>query len=412
MVVYLKGLCMGIADVIPGVSGGTLALILGIYEELIETLSGLHLRWLGTVWDYFSGNDSSLYAPLREQFQSMNLGFLFSLGGGVVTSVILGSLIIPGLLADYPVSVRGFFFGLILGSIWIPFTLMESQTTRSLMVSTLCLILAALVGFFLSNPNLRVQSAYEWQPVESTGKTLGELLRRSPPAQPAQRIFWNEANQSLRSTLFKSNPELREQLTGNSEQSSTTLSLKEQLKQGSEPYEELELPKGAVVRLPKLDLFYVFGAGFTAISAMILPGISGSYILLILGSYFFMTFSLKSLLSGFLQGTLILESGFIVTTFIIGMVSGLIVLTRILNYLLSRFRPATLGALTGLMIGCLRGVWPFRRFQDGTIVNYLPSAIGPQTISALGLILLGCSLVLVLTLVTEVDDSPRPREGG
>ncbi len=390
------------ADVIPGVSGGTLALILGIYEELIATLDRLHLHWVRTFWNYVRKPRSGLKSELLDHFREMNLGFLLTLVAGVITAVILGSLFIPELLANYPVGVRGFFFGLILGSVWIPYTLMEEASTSSLFVSSLGLVIGALVGFFLANPNLRVQSAYRWETVESKGETLGEILYRSPAALPAQRIVWNDVNHSLRSALFSRKPGLRDSLIGDRSEGTSSVSLRKRLKLGSEPYENLRLPEGTSIRLPKLHFLYVFGAGFTAISAMVLPGISGSYILLILGAYFYVMFSLKSLFTGLVSGMVVPEASLILVTFLAGMLSGLVFLAKLLNYLLSEYRLATLGVLTGLMIGCLRGVWPFRRFRDGTIVNQFPSTINGPILSALLLMVAGCLSVGLLTVFNGV----------
>ncbi|MFW6054002.1 MAG: DUF368 domain-containing protein [Persicimonas sp.] len=118
---FLKGMCMGLADIVPGVSGGTMALILGIYTQFIDALKSLHLYWVGPLWRWVArGRKKEDWRAFVEEVGTMNLAFLVTLGVGIFTAIIIGSLVIPTLMEDYPVQMRAFFFGLIVASVWVP----------------------------------------------------------------------------------------------------------------------------------------------------------------------------------------------------------------------------------------------------------------------------------------------------
>src|SRR5690606_27607896 len=135
----------------------------------------------------------------------------------------------------------------------------------------------------------------------------------------------------------------------------------------SAPYDEVIVPAGTPVRVPRPELWFVFVSGLIAICAMILPGISGSYLLLILGNYFFILNALKGFLKTAASLQLPLNQGAYVVVFCLGCGIGLLGFARVLSYLLREHAVPTLGVLVGLMIGCLRGIWPFRATVDGIV---------------------------------------------
>lgn len=392
---------MGTADVIPGVSGGTMALILGIYEKLIESLRGLNLRWIQPLYQFITNRDEESYNRLRDDLQSMNVTFLVILLAGILTAIIVGSFTIPPILSDYPTSIRGFFFGLILGSVWIPFTMLREHTNRSILLVLVTTVIFMLMAFFLTSPNLSVQGAERWIKVNAEQEPLGELLERNPSARAAYYVFWHPRNKSLRKQIFTERPDLEKNLKRRRQKrQSFSKTDKDAIKARSEPYEEIVIQEGMTVKIPKLSYLYVFSTAFLAISAMILPGISGSYILLILGAYFYVTFSLKGFLSHVATGTLLTGPLLTLIVFAGGLICGLLVLTRVLGYLLDHWRAPTVGALTGLMIGCLRGVWPFRMTVDGVTRNILPGTVTPSVKSGLTLMVVGSLIVILLTVVS------------
>lgn len=403
LLIYLKGLCMGISDVIPGVSGGTMALILGIYERLIEALRGIDLSFLRSTLNVLVPDGESTWTDWLGLLRERDVYFLVILVAGAGTAIVGGSFVIPSLIADYPVSVRGFFFGLILGSVWIPYTMLRTRETKSILVSVLVLLVFLVAGFYLTGPDLRLQSSYTWTETTSQGETLREVLQRTSSARPPRWILKNPRNDELREVLL-------------GEEKARTISENNSTDRGGEAhgsgeveesYFSLHVPAGVDVSVPTLSLGFVFFAAFVAISAMILPGISGSYFLLILGSYFYVTFSVKSFLSGLFDGRFHAVPFLILAVFMVGLLSGLAVLTRVLSYFLRNARAATVGALTGLMLGCLRGVWPYRIVRDGVTMNEFPAALTPTVQNGILFALLGFVIVFSLSWLGSSEDSPR-----
>lgn len=244
----LKGMAMGMAEVVPGVSGGTIAFITGIYVRLIDAikkLSGIPLRrlrqtGLKATWTYIDGN------------------FLLTLGAGMALGILVGVFGITYLLAHYPAMLWGFFFGLIIGSaIYI-----ARQIERWSAVEISALLVGVLIAYYITIVS----------PVEGS----------------------------------KSAP-------------------------------------------------FVFLSGMIAISALILPGISGSFILLLLGMYTFIIHSVKELITD--QSS---YAFFITVVFAGGCALGIIIFSRFLSWLLHNYLAPTLAILTGFMIGSLNRIWPWR----------------------------------------------------
>jgi putative membrane protein len=292
--IYIRGLAMGAADVVPGVSGGTVAFITGIYEELLTSIKSVNLTALkllfkqgpGAAWQHINGN------------------FLLVLALGILTSIFSLAKIISGLLEQQPLLVWSFFFGLILAS--------SVHMARQLKVWNLQAIMAVLLGIIVA-----------W---------MVALLK------PAE--------------------------------------------------------------LPPLPLL-VFLSGAIAICAMILPGISGSFILLLLGMYAHILSAVKQLDLALL------------VCFAAGCGVGLLSFANLLSWLFKRFHDLTLSLLTGFLIGSLYLVWPWKHtlsyYQNSkgeqmALVreNVLPGGFlelagaDPQTLLCLVLALGGLFTVLLL----------------
>ncbi len=293
LLLYVKGMAMGAADVVPGVSGGTVAFITGIYDEL--------LRSIGSVPNAIP---ALLRGRIAEAWRIANATFLLVLFAGILTSVLSLAKLITYLLEHHPIPVWSFFFGLILVSVHL--VSKEIQRRNLSRLVSLCLG----IGF-----------AY-WITV----------------AAPVQ---WSASSVSL------------------------------------------------------------FFAGAIAICAMILPGISGSFILVLLGLYPVVLGAVKALDLG------------VMLTFAAGCLVGLLSFARVLSWVLRRWRDLTLAFLTGLMLGSLNKVWPWketltwRTNSQGEPVplleqNLLPGAYGdltgqdPQLLLAILLAVAGIALVLGL----------------
>lgn len=255
---------MGAADVIPGVSGGTIAFITGIYEELINSIRRIDMETMRLLqrleWSAF--------------WKRINGNFLLIVLGGILTSLLSLAKLMNYLLIIYPIPIWSFFFGLILIS--APLILREVK------VWSVSSVLAGLAGIAI---------AY-WITIVSPAQTSSSLL-------------------------------------------------------------------------------FIFVCGALAICAMILPGISGAFILLLLGKYEFM---IKSLVELDLA---------VVTVFALGCIIGLLSFSRFLSWILTHYRFPTLALLSGFMLGSLNKVWPwkevlsFRLNTDGKQIPAIEQSIWP-----------------------------------
>lgn len=240
-ILFLKGMAMGISDLIPGISGGTIALLLGIYKDFISSLKSINYK-------------SFIYL-IRLDFKKLNnqlnLCFLLPVFFGILISIFVFSSLISFLLLDYKFLLFSFFFGLIFfSSIRLVSNLKPSSTLDFLTVFVGLVI--GLSFFFISSIS-----------------------------------------------------------TSNS-------------------------------------IFSIFLAGFIAISAMLLPGISGSYILLILGKYEFMLDSISSF------------NWINILIFSLGAIAGILSFSKMIHYLLKNYYRSTIFFLSGLMMGALNKVWPWQ----------------------------------------------------
>lgn len=276
---YLKGIAMGAADVIPGVSGGTIAFISGIYEELVSTIHNLNFK-LFSVWK----KNGFLAA-----WKIYNLKFLLILFVGVLTSIISLAKLIGWLLENHPILVWSFFFGLIVASILYVGKQIKPWNTKIL----LALILAGFGSYFI---------------------TLAEPI---------------------------SSPESN---------------------------------------------WFLLLSGFIAIIAMILPGISGSFILLLIGSYEIVINTINNLTGSLTtyNWTVFTDSLLKLFSFAVGAIIGLKVFSGILTWLFNNYRNTTLAVLTGFMIGALNKVWPWKEVlswrlnSNGERVPLLEKSVLPQ----------------------------------
>ncbi len=398
---FLKGICMGIADVIPGVSGGTLALILGIYTELVDTIKGLSPKPLIPLWNWLTkGRKPEDRAAFIAALRELNLVFLITLGSGIACALAVGSSIIPGLLENYPEIMRALFFGLILGSIYVPFTMIEFDgARRTVGIAAIAVICGVGIGFVATNPGRTFDATLTWMNVEaSEGETLKDVTRRGPAALPSEQVFWAEENQDLRDAVQTSSPDRYAELAqARAAAGEVASDDKATLKARSEPYDTIQVPAGTPVSVPTLAYWFVFIAGMIAICAMILPGISGSYLLLILGAYFFILNALKGFIGGLAQAQVHMSAATYVVLFCAGAGIGILSFSRLLSYLLHRFPVGTLGVLVGLMIGCLRGIWPFRAEIEGVTQNVMPEAFDANVGYALAAAVVGIVIVALFT---------------
>ncbi|MEJ8763491.1 DUF368 domain-containing protein [Phocaeicola sp. HCN-40430] len=245
----LKGMGMGAADVVPGVSGGTIAFIVGIYDELINSIKSINGKSLKL---FFTGKFAAFW-------KMINGNFLFSILLGIGISVFSLAKIITWLLVEHPILVWSFFFGLVLASTWFVAKDIKGWNWKTI----LGFVVGVVVAFYIT------------------------------VATPAETPSY---------------------------------------------------------------LWFIFLCGAIAICAMILPGISGSFILVLLGKYFFIMDAVKTL------------DLVIIAVFGAGAVVGITSFSRVLSYALKHVRNITLAVLSGFMLGSLNKVWPWKE-QITTVVD-------------------------------------------
>ena len=324
--ILLWGFLIGIANIIPGMSGGTLALVLGIYERLITALRNIGVSTVKRLIGIFTFRKTA-FSDFRDELRRIDFSFLMVLGIGAVAAVLVSTNLIDYLLSSHHDATYGFFFGLVLTSILVPFRMLKGFSWRELFV-----LLVAV-------------------------------------------------------TLIVFSEELKKAAAG-----STSVS-----------------GEGLEVSIGTLAIF--FGCGALAISAMILPGVSGSFLLLAFGVYFPLITTIKNFMGDvptLLKGDVsppILSNLLILTFFALGCLFGLLVFTRLLNFLLERYRNLTIAFLIGLMVGSLYGLWPFRTFLTVGEKRYDTAHLLPQldmnlliTVCAC---LVGCGVILGFSLLEK-----------
>lgn len=274
---FFKGVFMGIADAIPGISGGTIALLLGIYEELISTISGLNF---------------SLITKLKNNgfksfWESLNGNFLITLVLGIGISLILFVKISANLLTSHPLYVWSFFLGLILATVYVIYKLIESWNLVNI-ISTLLMIAFSII---LTSDSLNISD--------------------------------------------------------------------------------------------DTNLFYILICGIIASSAMILPGISGSLILVILGVYKILVEALDNL------------DVKIISSFIVGAVIGVISFSKILKWLFNNYKSLAYSIMLGLVIGSIEKIWPWNKSFSAELSNL-------DLFLSISLVILGFIIVFILEKTKKV----------
>jgi len=283
-----KGFCMGMADLVPGVSGGTMAFILGIYERLLAAIRSFDATWV----------KACLKFDFATTFKRPHFGFIIPLLAGLFLAVWFFTHVIslPALLHEYPEHVYGLFFGLILASIYV----LMHELRGFNVIDAITLALGTIFGLIIVN----------LVPVET--------------------------------------------------------------------------PNAA---------WFIFLSGAIAICAMILPGVSGSFLLLLLKKYSVIITAIGDFNLG------------VIVPFLLGCIVGLASFSRLLTWLLSCFYQRTLLVIKGILIASLWLLWPFQeRVYENfagkqkllSTTAYLPEMIDSKVLEVTGLILAGATLVLAI----------------
>ena len=283
---------MGAADIIPGVSGGTVAFITGIYEELISSIRSVNWQLVRTLFD----------RGMAAAWKQVNGHFLAAVFGGILLSIFSLARLISWLLQHHQMLVWAFFFGLIIGS-------------------------AIFVGKKVKHWHWGIPSMF------ISGSILAYYITIATPATTPETTW------------------------------------------------------------------FVFLAGSIAISAMILPGISGSFILLLLGKYEYILQAVNDL------------KVLTLAAFAAGCVAGLISFSHVIGWLFKKYHDATLALLAGFMIGSLNKLWPWKQVLDyrensaGELVPFMERSISPAMYESLSgqdpqlLAIIICALIGLLIVI-------------
>tara|TARA_B100000809_G_scaffold242107_1_gene265898 strand:- start:30 stop:899 length:870 start_codon:yes stop_codon:yes gene_type:complete len=277
-------MAMGIANVIPGVSGGTIALITEIYEELINSLKSFDLKALKLL----------ISLDIKRFIQHTNFYFLLAVFGGSVASVFSIANLFKFLFTNYPILIWAFFFGLIVASVYF----VGKRVKRWKIQSIIALVVGTAIAISLS--------------------------------------FITPATENS-------------------------------------------------------NLLFVFICGIIGISGMMLPGLSGSFILILMGNY------------ELLMVTAITELNYLLAIFIIGSAVGLMSFSHALAWVLKHYKDATLALLTGFILGSLNIIWPWKKIAESMIIDgkekvleyhwYFPNITEKETLIAFALIVFGIVVV-------------------
>ena len=278
---------MGAADVVPGVSGGTIAFITGIYEELINSIKGINLKAIKL---FFTGRWFSFW-------KQINGNFLLVVFAGIAISVLSLAKVLEYLLENKPILIWSFFFGLVLASSYV----VSRKITRWQYPKVIALVAGIGIAFYITSVTPTTTTDASW---------------------------------------------------------------------------------------------FVILSGGLASCAMILPGISGSFILLLLGKY---TFALHAVNERIILDLLLLG---------VGAVTGLILFANLLSWLLKKYHDITIAVLVGFMIGSLNKIWPWKETVKSIIVeselrplvekNILPSIGNPGDQFWMAMLMLAAGIALIL----------------
>lgn len=303
-IITLKGLAMGAADVVPGVSGGTIAFISGIYKELIDSINNVN----------FSVFKTLKTSGFKASWKQINGNFLFALVLGIAISILTFAKIITYSLEHYPILVWSFFFGLVIASIAFIWKDIDKWELRTVFF----LIFGSVVSYFI---------------------TIME-----PTSSPDSYL-------------------------------------------------------------------YLFLSGFVAIIAMILPGVSGAFILLLMGSYETVINTINQFRDGLFNFNWdVLQQALLkLLTFAVGAIIGLKLFSKVLHWMFENHKNSTLALLIGFMIGSLNKIWPWketllwRTNSHGEQIPFVEKSISPfqfegdpQLLFAIIMTIIGFLLIFIL----------------
>lgn len=354
-------MAMGTVDIVPGVSGSTVAVLLGIYERFITALKNINLDLFKSFFGLFKGKFSKeRRAQFKETCRKADLPWLLTLLAGLAMAFVVASLVIPRLMEQYPQIMRGVFFGLVLGSMLTPIRDIKHWRVIYFIPILLC------AGFFYWMLGHQFAPPTQMVEIVSQGVPIESICREAACFNPPAEILALPQNS------------------------------------GVQPNEAGIIPEGISVFVTRPYYLYCLAAGFCAICAMLLPGVSGSFILLVLGCYYFMLNTGKSMMYGLAHGQFYGHHLLYLGCFILGALTGIAVFSRAFAWLIRHHREMTLAAIIGILLGCSRAIWPFKEANDtGMLVNVFPTTDTPVLWPTCIAVVCGFVIVLLTLFVQK-----------
>jgi putative membrane protein len=337
------GICMGAADIVPGISGGTIAFIMGFYDELLASIKSFNissLKWLFSL-------------RFKNFFQTVAWPFLSALLLGIILSFITLAHFFDFVLNHeiYRTYLYSAFLGLIVASVLF----CAKQLPRWKVNHVVALAIGAFIAYALTGNTLQWVTEEPLYDVDISFQNWKVPLRNYDPI--SQKLL-EVPNSTLAAMLAKGI------ISDETHVYSHTKKIAGQAQQFVQPY----LPQG-------ID-WWIVSCGAIAISAMLLPGISGSYLLTILGMYGVVIGALADFLAGLQHLHFDKEAFLILLNMAIGIFFGALFFSRLVSWLLNRYRDLAIALLTGFMVGALRSVWPFWSYSYSLLPLHLEK--GPQ----------------------------------
>lgn len=275
---FLKGAVIGVANIIPGVSGGTMALVMGIYERFINAIHNINGGTISALLGLLLFKKES-WKKFKDEAERIDFMFLLMIAMGALASIAALANIMTMLLTEWHDPTYGFFFGLVALSAWAPFAMIKNKKAVVVWIAALvAAVLVVLTAEAVSSGDALIEKARVKQEMQ---------LNHDGAAQPAAAMTAG-------------------------------------------------------------GLLYFFILGAVTISTMILPGVSGSFLLLLMGGYFEV---LKAVATW---------DWLLLGTFALGCLVGILLFSRLLNFVMSRWHDKTMGFLLGLVAGSLWMIWPFK----------------------------------------------------
>ncbi|QJB57897.1 DUF368 domain-containing protein [Pseudodesulfovibrio sp. zrk46] len=295
LLLWAKGFCMGGADIIPGVSGGTIAFITGIYTQLVDAIRSFDVSFARKLFSL----------DIAGAVAGVHIRFIACLLFGILAAVVSMARVMHYMLNVHPIEIWSVFFGLIAASIYV-----VGREIKPMNAANAGFVMLGAVGSFM---------------------LIGMIPVTTPETLP-----------------------------------------------------------------------FIFLCGAIAICAMILPGISGAFLLLMLGKYEYITGTLKNPFAA--------DNLLVIGVFAAGACAGIVFFSRVLHYLLHRWQAPTIAVLTGFMLGALRKVWPWKEVLESISIrgkvhvlreqNILPTVDG-DLFFAIALAVAGVVVVLLLDKISR-----------